>query len=223
VDNSTILQILLLLNVFFMGALAVVAFRHAYAHFWPHAHEPEKPAMPAVDPLHLPAEVKESLIHEAQANFLAVLNGSVGELEHDLKDTAVKLTTQLEELGSQVATTESTRYAATLEALRQQTEAALTAAQSEISQHQADLKARLTEQQNELQAKLAEQMAAEQQQLIKQIDTKLADAVASFLTETLQHNVDLGAQTAYLTATLEEHKDEFKREIAGDGDAANTK
>jgi len=38
--------------------------------------------------------------------------------------------------------------------------------------------------------------------------------VASFLTETLQHNVDLGAQSAYLTAMLEEHKADFAKEVA---------
>jgi F0F1-type ATP synthase membrane subunit b/b' len=216
VDSSIILQIILAANVFFMGALAAIAIRHAYAHFKPHAHDAEKPVMPAVDPLHLPPEVKQNLIHEAEANFLAVLNGSVGELEHDLKDTASKLNQQLEQVGSQVAASEGERYTATLETLRQQTEATLTAAQVEIAGHQADLKAKMNEQQQQLQAALAEQMAAEQERLKRQIDVKLADAVASFLTETLQHNVDLGAQSAYLMSMLNEHKDELKREVQGD-------
>jgi hypothetical protein len=45
------------------------------------------------------------------------------------------------------------------------------------------------------------------------MDTKLADAVTSFLMETLQHNVDLGAQSAYLTAMLDEHKDELVKGV----------
>ena len=53
------------------------------------------------------------------------------------------------------------------------------------------------------------------EQIIGQLDTKIADGIASFLVETLQHNVDLGAQTAYLTAQLEEHKADLIREIAG--------
>ena len=57
-------------------------------------------------------------------------------------------------------------------------------------------------------------MLAEKQRLLQQIDTKLADAVASFLMETLQHNVDLGAQSAYLTAMLEEHKTDFAKELS---------
>jgi hypothetical protein len=41
----------------------------------------------------------------------------------------------------------------------------------------------------------------------------LADAVASFLIETMQHNVDLGAQSTYLTTMLEEHKTELTKGI----------
>ena len=55
--------------------------------------------------------------------------------------------------------------------------------------------------------------AAEKQQLIAQIDTKLADAVTSFLVETLGHNVDLGAQSDYLISVLDEHKAEFTKRV----------
>mgnify|MGYP003296595883 CR=1 FL=1 len=72
----------------------------------------------------------------------------------------------------------------------------------------------MAEQQDSLIAKMKEDVAAEKARLIAQIDTKLADATVSFLLETLQHNVDLGAQTAYLTGVLEEHKDEFKKEVS---------
>jgi hypothetical protein len=40
--------------------------------------------------------------------------------------------------------------------------------------------------------------------------------VASFLNETLQHNVDLGGQTEYLLSMLEEHKADFIREVGSD-------
>jgi hypothetical protein len=57
-------------------------------------------------------------------------------------------------------------------------------------------------------------VAAEKQKMIELMDTKLADAVGSFLVETLQHNIDLGAQTAYLTAQLEEHKAELVKGVS---------
>lgn len=203
--SNLLLQIFLLVNVFLIGILTAVAARHAYAHFRPRKPVTPKPPMTVVDPVHLPTEVKTRLIHEAEANFLAVVNGSIGELQHDLKSTAMQLNKHLQMMGSEVSIVEKERYKAMLEALRQQTEKALADAQTEISQHEVEMKAKLTE-----------KVAAEQIRLIKQIDTKLGDAVASFLTETLQHNVDLGAQTAYLLATLEAHKEDFKREVGRD-------
>jgi F0F1-type ATP synthase membrane subunit b/b' len=53
----------------------------------------------------------------------------------------------------------------------------------------------------------------EKSRLLEQIDTKLADSVVAFLVDTLQHDVDLGAQTSYLTKMLEEHKNDFTGNI----------
>ena len=101
-----------------------------------------------------------------------------------------------------------------LDALRQQTEANINGAQTEITKHQTDLKTRIDAKQAELEAKMVEEVNAEKQILVQQIETKLSDAVASFLTETLQHNIDLGAQSSYLTTMLEEHKDELLKGIS---------
>ena len=59
-----------------------------------------------------------------------------------------------------------------------------------------------------------EAILAEKKQIMARIDTKLSDSVASFLLETLGHEVDLGAQQTYLTKMLEEHKDDFKRSLS---------
>ena len=56
---------------------------------------------------------------------------------------------------------------------------------------------------------MTEEITNEKEKLIQQIDTRLADAVTSFLIETLGHNVDLGAQNKYLIEMLEEHKPEL--------------
>lgn len=65
----------------------------------------------------------------------------------------------------------------------------------------------------ELKQQLSKDIEAEKQQLLERLDTKLADAVTSFLMETLRHNVDLGAQNDYLTSMLEEHKSELKEGV----------
>lgn len=195
----TFLQIFLLINVFIIGALSATAIRHAWAHFHP---RPAKVDKPTVQPVHLPPEVKEKLLEKAQADFKAILDKSANELQTDLQTTATELNKQLEKLGDAVVTSEAERYKTMLEALRVQAETVITTAQSDIKDHQTDLKAKITD-----------NVKAEQEHLIAQLDTKLADAVSSFLTETLQHNVDLGAQVPYMLATLEEHKAELIKGI----------
>lgn len=222
--SDTFLQLFLLLNVFLIGVLTAISVRHAYAHFRPQHHEPEKP-QPRHQVVHLPPATRERLLHESETKFQAVLDRSAAELQHDLQSTTTQLNKQLTSLGSAIANEEMRRYRASLDQLREQTETAIGGAQAEISDHQKELKDRLAKKQAELEAKLAERQAEleskmneeleiEKQRLLSQIDTKLADAVASFLMESLQHEVDLGAQNKYLLAMLEEHKEDFKREIS---------
>lgn len=213
--SPTFLQILLLLNVFLIGALAAVAIQHAYAHFRPTHHEEEKPHKAAPN-THLPPAVREQLLHAAKANFQIVLEKSANQLQRDLESTGAQLNKQLEKLGSKIIDDETERYQTTLHLLRDQAEATINGAQADVTQHQADIQTYLTEHQAKLEAELNAKMTAEHDRLVQQLDTKLADAVSSFLVETLQHNVDLGAQSTYLTAMLEEHKDELTKGMKND-------
>ncbi|MBL8160056.1 hypothetical protein JNJ66_06395 [Candidatus Saccharibacteria bacterium] len=204
------LQIFLLVNVFLMGILAAVGFRHARAHFRPqehdgHGHDTKHEAH-AGDHATLPARERAKLLEKAQADYAKVLDRSVKDLEHDLQGTTGKLTKQLETMLGAMVESEVERYKAELARLRAEAEQATAKAQADIGTQHDGLK-----------EKLAQELAAEKQKLVDQLDGKLADAVASFLTETLQHNVDLGAQSAYLTSMLEAHKDELVRGIRDDG------
>jgi hypothetical protein len=200
--SSTFLTLFLYFDTFVMGALAAVAIRHAYAHFRPHEPEKHHPASAAQNG-HLPPEVRQHLLEAAQTKFQAVLDRSAVELEKDLTMTSLNMNKRLDKLGEEVVGREMQRYHEQLEELRKKTDAITQSAQAEVDTHQTDLK-----------AKLEVEMEAEKQHLLQQIDTKLADAVASFLTETLQHNVDLGAPSAYLVSVLEEHKADFTKEVA---------
>jgi len=208
--NAILLQIFLLVNVFVIGVLVAVAFRHAVAHFRPTAHDTKHPG---VAPVHLPPAVRERLLATAEHNFQIVLERSAAQLDHNLQATSIELNKQLEKLGTAIINDEMKRYREGLDELRARTQMSIGSAQTEITKHQDDLKAKLAERQVELEAKLAEDMAAEKQRLTEDMNTKLADAVASFLIETLQHNVDLGAQSAYLTTMLDEHKDELAKGV----------
>ena len=143
--------------------------------------------------------MRKEILEAAQADFEAVLEKSAVELQRELHVTAASLNQRIAKTGAEVVSFEMERYRTELAKLREQAESALGGAQQEVSAHQAELSAKLAEKQAELEAKLAEDIAA---------------AVASFLTETLQHNVDLGAQSQYLITMLEEHKNELRREVS---------
>jgi F0F1-type ATP synthase membrane subunit b/b' len=207
--SSTFLQIFLLLNVFLIGVAAAIGTRHAYAHFKPHPSEKPHPA----DNVKLPAAIKQQLLQTAQVNYQKILERSAIELQQDLKTTADQLSKQLARLGGEIVNEEMKHYRASLEDMRKQTDSMLAGAAAEVDKHQVDLKSSFTQRQTELETKLAEEIEIEKQNLIKQIDTKLGDAVASFLIETMQHDVDLGAQVPYLTKMLEEHKADFKQGV----------
>lgn len=198
------LEIFLLVNALVIGAVVALAVQHGYAHF--HPRPPQEPAKPHSTPspgVHLSPAMKEHLLDQAKINFEALLNRSAIEFGHELQTTSANLNKELEKLGSQIIDDELKRYHANLDLLRQTAETTISGAQADITNHQDDLK-----------ANLAAEIAAEKARLMTQIDTKLADAVMSFLIETLGHNVDLGAQTSYLTALLDEHKDELKKGLA---------
>lgn len=211
-DNSSFLQLFLLANVFAIGFLAAVAVRHAYAHFRPDRHDNER-RRPAAQTVHLPPAVKEHLLEKAAANFQRIINHSATELETDLKHTSTMLSRELEKLGQDVIRQEAERHHAMLEELRAKTVTALESTHNSIVQHQAELDTAFAEQRAQLETKLAEEIAAEKDRLVQQIDTKLADAVTSFLTDTLQHDIDLGAQSAYLINQLEQHKAELAKSV----------
>jgi len=207
----TLLQIFLLVDVFFAGVVASIGVRHAYAHFRPSHPEPEpgKSHSAAADN-RLPAEVKERLFQTSQAHFQAVLDHSAAQLQHDLEATAAQINKNVGHMATEIVGDELENYRKELDRLRKQAETSMGDIRSEVTKHQA-----------ELETKLGDELKTEKQWLVQQIDTKLADAVASFLLDTLQHNVDLGSQSAYLTAMLEEHKADFIKEVADESQAAS--
>lgn len=199
------LIIFLLFDGFIMGVLATVAWRHGMAHFRPHTHDLEHShhLAKAAPGAHLPPAVRQQLLETAQLDFQRVLKHAAQDLQGDLADTATDIKKQLASQGSDAVKQELERYRARVAELEQQTEAAMAGSVEAVSEHQAELR-----------AKMQAEVEAEKQRLLAQIDTKLADAVATFLLETLQHNVDLGSQTAYLTSQLEAHKADFAKEVS---------
>lgn len=202
---STFLQLFLLIDVFFMGVLAALAVRHGRAHLRPHQGAPAQSAAPVSAAVQVPAAVKTRMIEAAEGNFQTTLAQTASGLAQDLGATTDRINELLNKLGTEVIGNELEQYRAELTRLRQEATASLQGVSQAVAQHETALK-----------AQLAQEVAAEKQRLISQIDTRLSDAVASFLLETLGHNVDLGAQAPYLTAMLSEHKQELIEGIQSD-------
>ena len=200
------LQIFLGIDIFLIGVFASNSIRHAYAHFRPHAAAAEdklKIQHTQTKPGQLPAALREHLLEVAQADFQHVLKAASEEFQKDLDYTSEHINKQIEKMGSETVSNQIEQYLVKLAALQKQTEDQLLGANDELTKYQAELRQKVTE-----------EVAAEKQTLVKQLDTKVADAVQSFLLEAMQHNVDLGAQSAYLTKMLEEHKSELIKGIS---------
>ena len=145
------------------------------------------------------------------------------DIEHMREEVAGSVTAAEAEIARQ-QTAVKQKLAERQEAIeRQLTEhesqlsALLKARESRLAEHQARLDADLLEHQRAHEAKRAELEAALDQEIAnkrahyeKQLDEKLSETLAAFLTESLGHDVDLGAQKQYLLSVLDEHKDELK-------------
>ncbi|MDB5183107.1 MAG: hypothetical protein JWO47_891 [Candidatus Saccharibacteria bacterium] len=190
--SSLYLQIFLGADLFVIGLLTPLMFKHGKAHIKGSKQDDEKP--------HLTEADKERMLRESEVKYQKVLDHSVQVLQTDLDKSAEQINGLVTRFAGVIVGDEMERYRSELSKLHKQAEADMSVIKQEIGGHQT-----------EIEAKFHQEMELEKQRLIAQIDTKLGDAVGSFLVETLQHNVDLGNQTEYLLAMLEEHKLDFSK------------
>lgn len=197
------LQIFLLVDVFIIGALVPLIFRHAYAHYYSEKRGTDKPEVSAA--------TKARMLHDSELQLQKALDKSVDVLQHDLENSAAQINALVTRFAGVIVGDEMERYRAELSKLHKQAENDMSVIKQQISGNQAGIE-----------AAYKQELEVEKKRLVQQIDTKLGDAVGSFLVETLQHNVDLGNQTEYLVAMLEEHKADFVKEVTG-GDTQPSK
>lgn len=164
-------------------------------------------------------QLGNDIIHKETERHKTELEQLYTQAEQEIKTVAASLSEH------------SDQHKQKIDTFSQQTDAVIKAANQDIENYKQQLKSKLDElyQQadtsiatinqdiqahaQEIKQQLSKETEAEKQQLLQQFETKLADAVAAFLTETLGHNVDLGAQSEYLTNTLQAHKDELLKGV----------
>jgi Tfp pilus assembly protein PilE len=205
--SNGFLLALLFIQVFILGILAALAYKHARAHF-----KPEKPQLsaPVFQPNFrtMPPEVKEHLLNLSQEQFQSVVKQSALHLQQQLGNSSIQINSLVQKFATDIVENEMQRYRQELDKLRMQADDHMSAVRQEMEKHKGELK-----------AKMEQEIAAEKQRMVQQLDAKLSDAVGSFLLETLRHNVDLGSQKDYLVAMLEEHKADFIKEVGDETSA----
>jgi len=164
--------------------------------------------------LHL-EELSNDITHKEAERYREQLTQLYTQAEKDISGATESIsqfknehTQQLQTLHTQAETTITTA-GQDIEDYKQALKNKLDELYEQANTSITDVNAEITEHTQQLKQELSQEVEAEKQQLIEQFETKLNDAVVAFLLETLRHNVDLGAQGDYLTATLEEHKSEL--------------
>lgn len=224
------LEIFLIVNAFILGVVITLAVQYFIEHS---RNKNKKIAVPTPDPTPVTSEVRERIAKQAEANLQGIVNRSSLQLQHDLGLTTSQLNKLLEKFGGEVLDDEMQLFKASVEGIRATTEGSLSGAQSQIATQQAEilkslatrqaeLDAKMSQRQTELETELEQSFAVQKAGLTKQLNDKLNDAVISFLLETLGHDVDLGAQTDYLVATLETNKAELVESAVGSPTVAPT-
>ena len=174
--------------------------------------------------LHL-EELGNDIVHKEVERYREQLDKLYNSADKDVADAVSGLNEYIKEHGqslgalSEEAKTVITGANKDIEAYKDNLKTKLDELYQLSDSAVADAGAEITQHTQEVKQQLSKEIAAEKQLLIEKFETKMSDAVASFLLETLKHNVDLGAQSEYLTSMLEEHKKEL---IEGVSDETRT-
>lgn len=193
------LQIFLLANVLLIGIGISFGIYYTVVHL---KHPKDKDELEAEKAVKLSSKAREELIQQAEETYRQILENTSTRLIIDLEKTAQKLNSELDISGEKIIHDQMEQYKAQLSEIQKTTTVTSDTAVQEVTAYK-----------DELQKKMQADIEAEKAKLIQQLDTRLADSVLAFLVETLQHDIDLGAQTRYLKQTLEEHKEEFKGKV----------
>ncbi len=215
------LQLFLGLNAFVLGVVATWAYTHWHKHIRPTNAPKEVENATAHTELELPEGFKEELLRASARDLGATLRSTRAHFEEDLDKTASHLNGMLEKFGSDIVNDEMNLFQTRIKEIREATATKIDTVQNQTAEHQQQLEAAIEARRIELEQALEAEITAEKARVLSVLDTKLSNAMTSFLLEALESEVDLGAQTPHLIAELEAHKDELKKEV-GHGESTPT-
>lgn len=139
---------------------------------------------------------------EARESMAVVVGKASQDLESALAATIAGLTTKTEDMANITLTQEFEKYQTSLGALRDQT----------INEFN-DLQKQLDKRREELVEDMEARMQRERSERMDAFNERINDVVSSYLVESLDKGVDLGAQAGYVVRMLETHKDDIKKDV----------
>lgn len=139
---------------------------------------------------------------DARDKLFQTAEAAAKRLKESLENTVDQLASNINDMTSTQLAQEFEKYQVSLQALRDQS----------INEF-GDIQKELQHRRAELLDQLERSVAKEQAKRVDQLADRLNDVVASYLTETLGNQVDLGAQATYIFSQLQAHKDDIKRDI----------
>lgn len=197
-------QVLVIIGLVAMGAITIVSLVWA---FYLGAELRNRPA-----PKHYRVEIEspevfspEELVtisKEARESMRVVVDRAANELGQSLTATVASLTTKTADMANITLAQEFEKYQVSLAALRDET----------IKEFN-ELQGQLDKRREELAEKMEADVQHDRTERMDAFNARLGDVVSSYLVETLDKGVDLGAQAGYIVRMLEEHKEDIKKDV----------
>lgn len=182
-----VIQSILYLNVFILGAVITLAIQHFRAHRSSSSKSGPKESNPESA---LPPSVRNDLVSDARKQYQDAVARSAAELDKNLAQTTERLKQSLEKLRSNVAQNEQARYDEALAVIRDQAAGIVGGTAEEIAAHQSDLRQHFETHQAMLDNELQKEAVRTEMELQKKRED-YNKKVAEFETQLLEHQKSL--------------------------------
>lgn len=194
------LQLLLAINVLIL-AISLFWIFHLYGKL---RHDPRSGKHGAHSESHniLSKQELEQIKQKAIHHLDVTINRSVKDLESTLQSTVSSVNSTTQTAVTNVLEKELKAYRSSLENLRNKTADESKKLQQEFALQKEDLT-------KELKQNIDQQRQAQ----MDLFNDRLSDVVSSYLVESLDKNVDLGAQMKYIITSLEAQKADIKKDV----------
>lgn len=194
------LQILLAINVLIL-ALCLFWIFNLYAKLH-QAKVPKKYEIDADIAKVFSKEERDDIKERIEAQLEGVVKKSTKELHMSLANTANEISMKTNDIVAGLVEKEAVAYKNDLESIR-----------SKMLNEAQQLQSSITAQEKKLKDDLQAAIERDRQAQLDIFEQRLSDIVSSYVVESLDKNVDLGAQMKYIIDSLEANKNEIKKDI----------